>query len=225
MVLGHFGVGLGAKKFAPSLSLGLLFMAAQWVDLLWPVLLLLDVEHVDINKGDPHFPLEFTSYPITHSLLMGIVWGACFGLIYYLIKKDRKSAIILGLCVPSHWFLDLIVHKPDLPLFPGNSPHLGLGLWNSPLLTALTECLLFAIGLILYLRSTHAKDRQGKWALWLLVSLLVINQFAGAFSPLPPSAHAIGWAAQYQWIFILLGFWVDRHRRPDQPSTKSTSTP
>ncbi|WP_431210380.1 alcohol dehydrogenase catalytic domain-containing protein [Puia sp. P3] len=173
-------------------------MAAQWVDLLWPVLLLLNVEHVDINKGDPHFPLEFTSYPISHSLLMGLVWGAAFGLIHYLIKKDRKAAIILGLCVPSHWLLDLIVHKPDLPLVPGNSPHLGLGLWNYPGLTALAECLFFTIGLVLYLRSTHAKDRQGKWSLWLLVSLLVINQLAGVFFPLPTSAHAIGWAAQYQ---------------------------
>jgi hypothetical protein len=212
MVLGHFGVGLGAKKFAPSLSLGLLFMAAQWVDLLWPVLLLFNVEHVDINKGNPHFPLEFTSYPITHSLLMGIVWGACFTLIYYAIKKDWKAAIVLGLCVPSHWLLDLIVHKPDLPLFPGAGPRVGLGLWNSPIGTAIVEGGIFVIGLVLYLRSTRAKDRQGKWGLWLLVFLLIANQIAGALSPLPPSAHAIGWAAQYQWIFILLGFWVDRHR-------------
>lgn len=214
MVLGHFGVGLGAKKFAPSLSLGLLFMAAQWVDLLWPVLLLLNVEHVDINKSDPHFPLEFTSYPITHSLLMGIVWGACFGLIHFLIKKDWRSAIVLAICVPSHWLLDLIVHKPDLPLFPGDSPRVGLGLWSSPLLTAIAEGAIFLIGLLLYLRATRAKDRQGKWGLWLLVFLLVANQVAGALSPLPPSAHAIGWAAQYQWIFILLGFWVDKHRSP-----------
>jgi hypothetical protein len=178
MVLGHFGVGLGAKKFAPSLSLGLLFMAAQWVDLLWPVLLLFDVEHVDVNKGNAHFPLEFTSYPITHSLL------------------------------------DLIVHKPDLPLFPGDSPRVGFGLWNFPVGTAIVEGSIFIIGLALYLRSTRAKDRQGKWGLWLLVFLLIANQIAGALSPLPPSAHAIGWAAQYQWIFNLLGFWVDRHRSP-----------
>jgi hypothetical protein len=214
MVLGHFGVGLGAKKFAPSLSLGLLFMAAQWVDLLWPVLLLFDVEHVDINRGNAHFPLEFTSYPITHSLLMGIVWGACFGLVYYAIKKDWRSAVVLGLCVPSHWLLDLIVHKPDLPLFPGDSPRVGLGLWNFPVGTAIVEGAIFIIGLVLYLRSTRATDRRGKWGLWLLVFLLIANQIAGALSPLPPSAHAIGWAAQYQWIFILLGFWVDRHRSP-----------
>jgi len=215
MVLGHFGVGLGAKKFAPKISLGLLFLAAQWVDLLWPTLLLLNVEHVDINKTDPHFPLDFTSYPITHSLLMGIVWGACFGLIYFLIKKDRRSALTLALCVPSHWLLDLIVHKPDLPLFPGSdSPRLGLGLWNSPLLTAIVEGAIFLIGLILYLRSTRPKTIKGRWGLYLLVFLLVANQVAGALSPLPPSAHAIGWAAQYQWIFIILGFWVDKHRSP-----------
>ena len=212
MVLGHFGVGLGAKKYAPAVSLGLLFMAVQWVDLLWPVMLLLNLEKVNINKDDHSFPLEFTSYPITHSLLMGIVWGACFALLYWLIKKDRRGAIVLAIAVLSHWFLDLIVHKADLPLFPGDSPKFGLGLWNWRPLVDGIEGVIFIIGLILYVRATRAKDKQGNWGLWLLAALLVLNQVAGELSPLPASAHAIGWAGQYQWIFIILGFWVDRHR-------------
>jgi len=157
MVIGHFGVGLGAKKFAPSISLGTLFIAVQWADLLWPVLLLLNVEHVDIRKNNPHFPLDFTDYPVTHSLLMGAVWGLCFGLLYWLVKKDRRSAIVLGICVLSHWVLDLIVHAPDLPLFPGNSPKVGLGLWDYPVLTWLAEGLFFIIGLMLYLKTTRQK--------------------------------------------------------------------
>jgi len=230
MVLGHFGVAFGAKKFAPKISLGTLFIAVQWADLLWPVLLLLDVEKVKMQPQNPHFPLDFVSYPVTHSLLMGIVWGLVFGGIYYFAKKSRArkndaavekggggkndvaSAFVLGLCVLSHWILDLIVHAPDLPLFPGDSPKLGLGLWNYPLATAVVESALFLAGLSLYLRNTRAKNATGKWSLWLLVALLIINQFAGRFSPLPSSAHAIGWAAQYQWIFVFLGYWVDRNR-------------
>ena len=218
MVLGHFGVGLGAKKFAPKISLGTLFIAVQWADLLWPVMLLLNFEHVTVRKDNPHFPLEFTDYPITHSLLMSIIWGCCFGLLYWLrpipagMKKDTRGAIVLGICVVSHWLLDLIVHAPDLPLFPGHSPKLGMSLWNWPLGTMLAEGLFFVVGLVLYLRTTRAKNKSGKWGLWTLVVLLVANQFAGALSPLPSSQHALGWAGQYQWIFVLLGYWVDRNR-------------
>jgi hypothetical protein len=212
MVIGHFGFGLGAKKFAQKVSLGLLFMAVQWADLLWPVLLLLNVEHVDLQPGNPKFPLVFTDYPVTHSLLMGIVWGLCFGFIYWLVRKDIRGAFVLGICVVSHWVLDLVVHLPDLPLFPGSSPKVGLGLWNWPVLTGVVEAALFVTGTVLYLRATRAKNAAGKWGFWLLVVLLVVAHVAGLLSPMPASAHAIGWAAQYQWIFVVLGFWVDRNR-------------
>ncbi|PWT96453.1 MAG: hypothetical protein C5B52_15740 [Bacteroidetes bacterium] len=212
MVLGHFGFGLGAKKFAPKASLGTLFMAVQWADLLWPTFLLLGIEHVNLRPDNKKFPLEFWDYPITHSLLMSLVWGAIFGFIYWLIKKDKRSALVVGICVVSHWVLDLIVHQPDLPLFPGNAPKLGLGLWNWPVLTAVIEFSLFAIGLLYYLRTTRAKNARGKWGLWMLVILLVVLHIAGLLSPLPASSHAIGWAAQYQWIFVIMGYWVDRNR-------------
>jgi membrane-bound metal-dependent hydrolase YbcI (DUF457 family) len=215
MVIGHFGFGLGAKKFAPKVSLGTLFMAVQWADLLWPVMLLLGVEHVGLRPDNTKFPLDFTDYPVTHSLAMGIVWGALFGFIYWLIKKDIRSAVVVGICVVSHWVLDLIVHQPDLPLFPGNSPKVGFGLWNWPVLTAVIEFALFIIGLTLYMRTTHAKNAKGTWGLWLMVTLLVVTHIAGLVSPLPTSVNAIGWAAQYQWIFVIMGYWVDRNRLND----------
>jgi hypothetical protein len=149
---------------------------------------------------------------ISHSLLMGLVWGLLFALVCWLVKKDMRSAIVAGICVVSHWVLDLIVHKPDLPLFPGNSPLLGMGLWNWPLLTALIEFLIFGVGLALYLRTTSAKNKTGKWSLWLLVCLLVVNHIAGLTSPLPTSITTLAWAGQYQWIFVIMGYWVDRNR-------------
>jgi len=212
MVIGHFGVGFGAKKFAPKISLGTLFIAVQWADLLWPVLLLLNVEYVEVLKGNPKIPLNFTYYPITHSLLMGIFWGFCFGLLYWLVKRNVRNAIVLGICVVSHWVLDLLVHRPDLPLFPDDSDKVGFGLWNYPLVAILIEAAIFITGLVLYFKSTRATRSSGNWGLWVLVVLLVLNQIAGAVSPMPSSGHAIGWAAQYQWIFVLLGYWVDRGR-------------
>ena len=219
MVIGHFGFGLGAKKFAPKVSLGILFMAVQWADLLWPVLLLLGIEHVGLQPGNHKFPLDFTDYPVTHSLLMGIVWGFCFGLIYWLVKKDIRSAVVVGICVVSHWVLDLIVHNSDLPIFPGSAFKVGLGLWNWPVLTAIIEFFLFAIGLIFYIRTTQAKNATEKWSLWLLAVLLVVNHIAGLLSPLPTSVNALGWAAQYQWIFIIMGYWVDKNRKAREAAT------
>jgi hypothetical protein len=111
---------LGAKKAAPKVSLGTLIMAAQFVDLLWPVFLLLGVEHVRINPGDTAFtPLDFYDYPVSHSLLSGIGWAIAFGLVYYVVRRSAKNAWILGACVLSHWVLDFISHRPDLPLVPG----------------------------------------------------------------------------------------------------------
>lgn len=212
MVIGHFGFGLGAKKYAPKLSLGLIFIAVQFADLLWPDLLLFKIEKVAIRPGDTRFPLDFVYYPFTHSLLMSLIWAVLFGLIYWLIKKDRLSAVVLGICVFSHWVLDLIVHIPDLPLYPGTSPHLGLGLWNWPWLTALAEVPLFITGTLFYLRATKAKNPSGNWGLWLMLVLLVVGHVAGLMSPPPTSVNAIGWSTQVLWLYVLLGFWVDHNR-------------
>lgn len=213
MFIGHFGIGLGAKKAAPALSLGLLFIAAQFLDLLWPTLLLLNVEHVSIAPGiTKATPLDFTDYPISHSLLMVLAWGLLFGFSYWLIKKNAKYALVLGLCVVSHWVLDLIVHRPDLPLYPGNSPHVGLGLWNYPLLTGLLEGLIFITGVAMYLQATKAKNAVGRYIFWILIILLVLVHTANMFSPPPTSVTTIAWSAQLQWIFVLLAFWADHNR-------------
>ena len=120
MFIGHFAVALGAKKAAPKVSLGTLIMAAQFVDLLWPIFLLLGIEHVRINPGDTAYtPLDFYDYPVSHSLLTGIGWAIVFGAVYYAIRRSARNAWILAACVLSHWLLDLIVHRPDLPLVPG----------------------------------------------------------------------------------------------------------
>jgi hypothetical protein len=214
MVLGHFGVGLGAKKYAPTISLGVLFMAIQFADLLWPDLLLLKMEFVEIQPNDSKFPFNFTYYPFDHSLLMATFWSLVFGAVYYWLAKspDVRTAIILGLCVLSHWILDLFVHKPDLPLYFGDSPKFGFGLWNFPWLVAVIEGAIFLWGMLTYMNSTRAKNSAGNWGFWLLMVLLVLGHIAGQTSPPPPTVEGLAWGAQVIWVFIFLGFWVDRNR-------------
>lgn len=213
MFLGHFGVGFGAKSAAPRVSLGTLFLAAQFVDLLWPTLLLVGLEKVVISPGITRVtPLDFTDYPITHSLLLSLVWAVLFGGAYYLLRKYPKGAWICGAAVLSHWVLDLLTHRPDLPLVPGGATRVGLGLWNSLSGTLVLELGIFAIGVWLYLRSTRALDRTGTVALWALVGFLLISYFSNLFGPPPPNETALAWVAQAQWLLVIWAFWIDRHR-------------
>lgn len=215
MFIGHFALGMGAKAAAPKVSLGSLFLAAQFLDLLWPTLLLLGVEQVVIVPGITLItPLDFVNYPITHSLLMACMWGVLFGGVFWLIRKNTKIAIVIGLCVLSHWVLDLLVHRPDLPLYPGHSPKLGFGLWNSLPGTLVVEGIIFVIGVLLYLRTTTAKNRVGVYAFWALIGFLILIHIGNLFGPPPPSVTAIAWAGQLQWLFVIWAFWVDKNRLP-----------
>lgn len=213
MFIGHFAVGMGAKAAAPKVSLGSLFLAAQFLDLLWPTLLLFGVEQVEIAPGITKLtPLDFVNYPITHSLLMACVWGLLFFGIYKITTKNNRIALILGLCVVSHWVLDLVVHRPDLPLTPTGDVKLGWGLWNVPAATFLIEGALYVAGIVLYLRATKAKNKIGIYGFWAMVGLLALIYVANVFGPPPPSVKAIAWAGQLQWLFVLMAYWVDKNR-------------
>ena len=213
MFLGHFGVGFGAKTAVPKVSLGTLLLAAQFLDLLWPTLLLLGIERVNIRTGGKQYPpLDFVHYPYSHSLLMVILWAVLFGAVYYFFRRNRAGAIVLGLAVISHWVLDLIVHIPDLPLYPGDAQRFGFALWSSPMIEMVLELSIFALGAWLYLHTTKAIDATGRWALWSLLAFLVTIHLANTFGPPPPSVPAIAWAGQAQWLLVAWGYWVDRHR-------------
>jgi len=214
MFLGHFGIGFGAKKAAPGLSLGLLFLAAQFLDLIWPTLLLFKIEQVEIIPGISKVtPLKFTHYPISHSLLMVIFWSLLVGVIYWLMKKNIKYALVLALCVISHWLLDLIVHIPDLPLYPGSSAEVGMGLWNYPWLTILAEGIFFTAGILIYINKTKAINAVGKYGLLTLILLLILIYTVNLAGPPPPDVSAIAWTGHLQWLFVLFAFWIDRNRK------------
>jgi hypothetical protein len=212
MFLGHWAVGFAAKRVAPAVSLGTLLLAAQFVDLVWPTLLLLGVERVELAPGATRVtPLDFTHYPWTHSLLGAAAWAALVGGAYFSARRRAASAVVLALAVVSHWFLDLVVHRPDLPLVPGGAAH-GFGLWSSLPATLAIEAALFAAGVWLYSRVTRPRDRAGRLGLAALVATLAVVYVANVFGPPPPSVAAIAWAGHLQWLFVAWGFWLDRHR-------------
>src|ERR1700722_8070548 len=212
MFLGHFGVAFAAKKAAPKTSLGTLVFAAQFADLLWPILLLFGIEKVRIVPGLlAASPFDFISYPISHSLVTQLGWGALIGTIYFTVKRNGKNAILIGSLVPSHWVLDFIAHRPDMPIYPGG-PKYGLGMWNSIPLTIAVECALFAAGIAIYVSMTRAKDWQGHAAFWSLAALLGFI-FASSFSgPPPANVQAVAGGTMALWLTVPWAAWADRHR-------------
>ena len=214
MFIGHFGLGLAAKRAAPRLSLGVLFAAAQFADLLWPVLVAAGLEKVRILPGITAVtPLEFVSYPYSHSLLLLILWGAAMAFAF--ARRDRRAFIVVSLLVVSHWLLDFISHRPDMPLYPGGARY-GLGLWNSPLATVAVELPIYLAGVWLYLGSTRARDGIGRWSMVLLLSALLVI-YAGNFSgqPPPPSVNAIVMVGLFGGALLTAwAWWADRHRDP-----------
>lgn len=216
MFVGHFALGFGAKRVAPTVSLGTLFLAVQWADLVWPLFVLAGIEKVTIEPGVTRLsPFNFIFYPYSHSLIALILWGLLIGMAYAYLRSSRlRNAWILVALVVSHWVLDVVTHRPDVPIDLLNSVRVGLGLWNSPAGTLIVELSMFVVGVILYARSTIARDRIGRYGFWALVAFLLIFYLASLFGPPPPSVPALAWGAEALWLIILWGYWLDRHRQP-----------
>lgn len=216
MFLGHFALGFAAKRAAPRVSLAALFAAAQFADLLWPIFVGAGVELVRIAPGNTAFtPLDFVSYPYSHSLVALFFWGVVFGAAYRLIvhRNGNTVAVLLAL-VLSHWVLDVASHRADMPLYP-DGPKLGFGLWNSAAATLVVELAMFAVGVWIYSDTTRARDGRGRWGYVGLVALMLLAYFSAAFGPPPPSVSAL-WIAGLVGGIVLMAWawWVDRHREP-----------
>jgi hypothetical protein len=213
MFIGHDAVAFAAKRIAPRTSLGTLVAAACMLDLIWPVLVLAHIERFEIRPGITVLsPFDFVHYPWSHSLAMAIVWGVVFGSAYFAMTRYLRGAVAVGGLVVSHWVLDVVTHRPDLPLWPGG-PRVGLGLWNSYAGTLVAEFGCFAAGVWIYMRATRARDRVGRFAILSLVVFLAVMYIA-SLSPPPPetSITAIAWGAQAVWLLVLWAWWGDRHR-------------
>ncbi|HKI02121.1 MAG TPA: hypothetical protein VKK31_09080 [Thermoanaerobaculia bacterium] len=221
MFVGHYAVGLAgrAKTTAPRISLGTWFLAVQFLDLLWPIFLLLGWEHVRIAPGITRLtPLDFYDYPISHSLAGALAWSVVFAIGYLILgrggagpRERRRGALLLGAGVFSHWLLDFLTHRPDLPILP-RGPYVGLGLWNVPAVAIALEAVLYGLGAFLYVRATTARDAAGRWGLWILLAILPVFWLAAVFGPPPPDERTLAGSALVLWLIAPWAWWVDRHR-------------
>jgi len=200
MFIGHAAAALLGKRAAPRTSLGVLLAAATFLDLLWPVFLLLGWERVRIAPGNTAFtPLDFVSYPLSHSLLAVLGWSLAAGAAYYAATRYRYGAWTVGTLVLSHWVLDWVTHRPDLPLWP----------WVP------------RVGLAVYLGTTRSRDGVGRWAFWGLVAFYLAIYAGNVLGPPPPNERALAWVALLAWLFPLWAWWADAHREvtPQLPET------
>ena len=215
MFVGHFAVALAAKRAEPKLPLAVLFAAVQFLDILWPLLVLLGVEHSRIVPGiTAASPLDLYDIPYSHSLVMSLLWSLLFAAPWWL-RRQARTALLVGGCVFSHFVLDWITHRPDLPLWPGNPAKLGLGLWNSLGAAIAVESALFALGIWRYLGGTRATTRLGSTGFWALVLVLLAGWLSGVFAPPPPSIQAVTVSALIAIPVFLAWAWaIDRGRVP-----------
>ena len=222
MFIGHIAVGFASKKFAPRTSLAALIAAPIFLDLLWPFFLLFGWEHVRIVPGFTRYnPLDLYDFPWSHSLLMSIVWATAFALIYYTAARYRPGAIAIWIGVVSHWILDWITHIPDMPLYPGGGPKLGLGLWNYVAATMATEIAMLLVGVWIYARATRARDRIGRYAFLAYVVVLLVLFVGDRFSTTPPTVSAIIWSALIaEAVLLVWPWWFDRHREVPGVTTR-----
>jgi hypothetical protein len=215
MGIGHFALGFAAKRAVPRVSLPWLLLAPAFVDLLWGIFVLMGVEHARIVPGiTPANPLDLYDYPITHSLLGGILWALLFGGAFFVNKRYRAGAVMLGFLVFSHWVLDVVSHRPDVPVFP-NGPYIGLGLWRSVPATIITEEAMLVAGAALYLKATKSGGTASTVGLWAMFAFFAFIGVAGTLGPPPPNMTAVGLSAPILAAVLLpWAYWVDSRRAP-----------
>lgn len=153
MITGHFGLAAGVKKFAPRLPLWSLLLASFWLDIIFLILSMFGLEsYTAMDPVNPAYGDVIINAPYTHSLIGAILISFLTGWLANL-RWGKKGGIVIGLVVFSHWILDLLVHRPDLPIVPGNLgnlPLLGFGLWQYPRLSGALELVLAIGGTVLY---------------------------------------------------------------------------
>lgn len=207
MFVGHYAVALAAKRLAPRQSLGWLFIAVQFLDVLWAPAILLGIEHAKVAPGFlPASSLVLYDMPWTHSLLMAVGWS-------WLAFRFSKSPV-LGACVFSHWALDYVAHIQDLPLFKGG-PKVGLGLWRNAHATVITEAALLLLGLVIYLQATRPRTRAGDYAMPAFVVAMIAINLINVYGPPPRNIYIAAISAEIAYLVLaLIAAWLDRFRQP-----------
>jgi hypothetical protein len=216
MFVGHYAASLALKKFEKRASLGVLFLAVQFVDIVFFPFVLLGIERINIIERytqSTHFQLEYM--PFTHSLVASLLWaGAAYVLFRWVVVKDHAVALVMAIAVFSHWLFDLVVHTPDLPLWSDASIKLGLGLWNNAAVTYALEAALLLGALWLYMKSTTATNRTGKYGMVIFVVFMLLMNIGNIFGPLQTDSKLVMSvsALTAYFLFAAIAFWLDTKR-------------
>jgi len=212
--VGHFAVGLAAKRMAPKVSLATLILAAAFSDVLWILFFLAGIEKVVIQPGlMVANSLNLVYIPFSHSLLMDAVWGGLFAGVYFVSRKDTRGAWVLFAAVVSHWFLDVATHRPDMPLIPGIDLRFGLGLWNSRTATLIVEGALWLGAIIFYARGTRPRGPAGVYVFWVMIILLTALWLISLRGDPPPSLAALAIVNTVFFAVVLAwASWMNRSR-------------
>ena len=206
---------MAAKRTVPRVSLAVLILAAQFADVVWPLLVAIGAEQVAIEPGNTRVtPLNFISYPYSHSLATLVLWAIGVGYVFGW-SRGRRAVPILAALVVSHWVLDVITHRPDIPILANDRTKIGFGLWNSIPGTMLVEFGMYGVGLWIYLKATRPLDSVGRYGFAALVAFMPVVYLANVFGPPPPSVSAL-WIAAFAGAMVLTvwAWWADRHRTP-----------
>ncbi len=219
MIVGHFAIGLILKRTDKSLSLGLLFIAAQLTDLVFFFTSLTGIEKINIVAGtNPATSIEYTFYPYSHSLLATLIWAALIALIFLIIPvksslSKSKTTLIMSTAVLSHFLLDFIVHNPDLDILGSGTQKIGLGLWNYTYVSYAVESMLLLTGLLIYLKSTKSSTLSGKYGMPILIVILLLASAYVTFMAAPSSVQTGTVMLMTVYLAtIATAFWLDRKR-------------
>lgn len=219
MFIGHYGVSYAAKRIAPALPLWALFLAVQLVDVFWAIFVLLGIEHVRIVPGiTATNPLDLYYMPYTHGLLSSLAWAVAAYFAWRFLRRGQgsRAALVLAAAVFSHWVLDFLVHRPDLPLW-GDSAKVGLGLWDYPIVAFLLEVGLFFGGMAWYLRATRPAAGARGWEM-IALGLAMVALHTMVFFGAPPTSAgmAAGMGLGGYLVLAAAAAWLERRRVPQE---------
>lgn len=220
MLVGHFAVGFAAKRAAPTLSLGTLVLAAMLADLLWCVFMIAGIEQVQFKPGvGAANYLTALNIAWSHSLLMDALWAALLAVAYFLRRRSPLGAGVLFGTVLSHWLLDWISHRLDMPLAPGLHSYFGLGLWASLPATIAIEGGVWLLAVILYTRTTRPRNRAGVYAYWGGIGFLTLVWYNNIAGPPPRDPHTAPLASLILFSLVVAwAYWMNRLRNVNVPS-------
>lgn len=215
MFVGHYAAAFAGRRVAPKTPIWVLLVAAQAVDFLWAGLVLGGVERAALDHTLPTNPLVAEHMPYSHSLLGTAVVAGLMGLVVWRHWRSVRAGAVVAAVVISHWFCDLLMHRPDLTLY-GYPPKLGLQLWNYPLASHLLELVLLAAAVFWLMAAQATVQRRNTL---IVAGVLLVSQLYAALFPPPPTIALMCVTLLLSWAaYPALAAWLDQRDSTVKPA-------